>query len=501
MAAFSNSVRSFRTGFILIAASCFLIGFVAQIFFFSSNQHNSSHSSFHPKDIIDDHLSKGLDRGDFQRLLEIEKKFADQFSELENLKRLIGINKARLAANEEPRIIYPDKQLELPTNTSPTTSLFLSAVANHVVPPIVRSWRNAKLDWHSLLPIHNSIWERYGTPEKGQGLRLLVSKEIQVTDYLTQFHESGLSAKYGKNHGVLSQYSGCNTFQSACMIHNEETCNSDEICSWSSEGMLCMDRTAADSESVKETTSCAIPKKVNEEGTLLEADKLECKFYINQPAIFTTIDSESQSMFYHWWASWSSIRTFWAIDLNSSRNVHFFLKTINDPMFFDFFGFISDNCWRRSTTSFVQIPPGACFCNSYDLSASQSGSTSKESASQIIEYLNLQDVKPPSKKIKIGIISRRLKRFILNEYELVAAVEMMGFECVLLPLEVMTVYEQMMEMRSLDVLIGIHGSALDNSVFLHEGIYVHSNIAHMSPLFLSICFYYLLDGFISLAFF
>ena len=105
MAAFSNSVRSFRTGFILIAASCFLIGFVAQIFFFSSNQHNSSHSSFHPKDIIDDHLSKGLDRGDFQRLLEIEKKFADQFSELENLKRLIGINKARLAANEEPRII------------------------------------------------------------------------------------------------------------------------------------------------------------------------------------------------------------------------------------------------------------------------------------------------------------------------------------------------------------------------------------------------------------
>ena len=470
-------------GFVFIAASCFLIGFISQIFFFSSNHHNYSHSTFHPKDIIDNHLSKGLGRDDFQRLLKMETKFADQFLELESLKRLIGINKAILAANEEPKITYSNMQMELTTYSSPTSPLLLSAVANDVVPAIVRSWRNARLDWHSLLPSHNSIWERYGTPEKGKGLRLLVSKEIQVTDYLTQFHESGLSAKYGKNHGILSQYSGCNSFQSACMIHNEETCTSNEICSWSSEEMLCIDRTEADSELVKENSSCAMPKKVNVEGRLIDADKLECRFYINQPAIFTTIDSESQSMFYHWWASWSSIRTFWAIDLNSSRNVHFFLKTINDPMFFDFFGFISDNCWRRSTTSFVQIPHGACFCNSYDLSASQSRSSSRESASQIIKYLNLQDIKPPSKKIKIGIISRRLKRFILNEYELVTAVEKMGFECVLLPLEVMTIYEQMMELKSLDVLIGIHGSALDNSVFLHEGTYIPLLSWHQFRLF------------------
>jgi capsular polysaccharide biosynthesis protein len=57
----------------------------------------------------------------------------------------------------------------------------------------------------------------------------------------------------------------------------------------------------------------------------------------------------------------------------------------------------------------------------------------------------------------------------LNEYELVKAVQGMGYECVLLPLESMTLYEQMAQLRSLDVLIGIHGSGLDNAVFLHKG--------------------------------
>lgn len=53
--------------------------------------------------------------------------------------------------------------------------------------------------------------------------------------------------------------------------------------------------------------------------------------------------------------------------------------------------------------------------------------------------------------------------------ELVAKVLELGYECELLPLETMTLYEQMRALRSLDVLVGIHGSALDNSVFLHPG--------------------------------
>lgn len=71
--------------------------------------------------------------------------------------------------------------------------------------------------------------------------------------------------------------------------------------------------------------------------------------------------------------------------------------------------------------------------------------------------------------MKVGLISRRRKRFILNEYELVQKVQAMGYECVILPLEAMTLFEQMQQLRSVDVLVGIHGSALDNAVFLHPG--------------------------------
>eukprot|EP01042_Synura_sphagnicola_P004439 gene4439-5622_t len=95
----------------------------------------------------------------------------------------------------------------------------------------------------------------------------------------------------------------------------------------------------------------------------------------------------------------------------------------------------------------------------------------------MIEYLGLADVRPPADKVRVGLISRRRKRFILNEYELVAAVQRMGYECILLPLETMTLYEQMRELRSLDVLVGIHGSGLDNSVFLHP----HSVLIQLLP--------------------
>jgi capsular polysaccharide biosynthesis protein len=44
----------------------------------------------------------------------------------------------------------------------------------------------------------------------------------------------------------------------------------------------------------------------------------------------------------------------------------------------------------------------------------------------------------------------------------------MGYDCELLPLEAMTLYEQMNTLRSLDVMVGMHGSALDNCVFMQK---------------------------------
>lgn len=164
-------------------------------------------------------------------------------------------------------------------------------------------------------------------------------------------------------------------------------------------------------------------------------------------------------------ASWSHMMEVWKNRMSQSRHVHLLLDEINDPMLFDFFGTISDYCWRRLS----QIPDGVCFCNldSYDLV--QSRSQPEMISKSLTSFFKLESLKPPSTHVKIGIISRRVKRFILNEYDLVDIAQDMGYECILLPLERMTIYEQMKEFRTLDVLVGMHGSGLDNVIFLHPG--------------------------------
>lgn len=435
---FFEMTKALRTCLVFIVGTFFLTGFLSQIFFSFRSHNNYPPSNFR---------------------MRVAKTNDDGSSSL----KLSG-DVTKWSQTNESNNAVTESNVDIPS------SLLLSAVADSVVPNIVKSWRAGKLDWHTLLPLHNSIWERYGTPEKGKGLRLLVSKEMQVTNFLTQFHESGLSALYGYDHGALSAYSACNSFYSSCMVHNLDRCKDDQLCSWSTVKALCIDKGDKDADLDQEpVSSCPSPLMIQPGSELRRAELSQCLFYVNQPAVFITIDSESQSMFYHWWASWSKVMEFWKKNLLYSRKAHFFLTVINDSSFFDYFGFISDHCWRRSTTSFVQVPPGACFCNTHEVNANQWNMNSGTSAKQIISFFDLVDVEPPAVKKKIGIISRRVKRFILNEYELVAAVEAMGFICVLLPLETMTLYEQTMEFRTLDVLIGIHGSALDNSVFLHPG--------------------------------
>jgi hypothetical protein len=70
---------------------------------------------------------------------------------------------------------------------------------------------------------------------------------------------------------------------------------------------------------------------------------------------------------------------------------------------------------------------------------------------------------------RIGFVSRTRKRFLLNEEELAASARARGFETVFLPLERMTLYEQVRELRRVTVLVGMHGSAMVNLMFLCTG--------------------------------
>jgi hypothetical protein len=51
----------------------------------------------------------------------------------------------------------------------------------------------------------------------------------------------------------------------------------------------------------------------------------------------------------------------------------------------------------------------------------------------------------------VGILSRRRKRFLLNEHELVAATLALGYDVQLLPMEDMTLFEQISALRSCTV--------------------------------------------------
>lgn len=420
---------------VLVAFMCFVMGFFVQVFFQLLPSSKSPNLRPHNHFIIDG------------KVVDITA---------EDIKTLVK--------HEEPILLNTKLEASLSMDTDTSQGLIKTGMND--VPNIVTAWRSAKLDWHQLLPSHSSIWERFGTPQSEGKLRLLVSKETLITDYLTRFQESGLSALYGHDYGPLKAYSGCNVFVSSCMIHDEKLCGADKLCKWSSAKELCVDVWENKVGAAEETQQqCAQPKIIGEHGFEKVKSIAECKDWIHEPAVVLSIDSESQSMFYHWWASWSGIVQYWKKELNSRRDVHFFIDKINDPMFFQFFGLLSDNCWRR--TGAKHNPKSVCYCDTHKYASAQSREAAGPAAQQMLSYLNLAEVAPPVHKVRIGLISRRRKRFILNEYDLVQRIEQMGYECVLLPLEVMTLYEQMRALRSLDVLVGIHGSALDNSVFLH----------------------------------
>jgi hypothetical protein len=247
------------------------------------------------------------------------------------------------------------------------------------------------------------------------------------------------------------------------MIHDKETCSHDQLCEWSIEKDVCWDRSAESSHPRHDIKICTHPKAITAEGGFREVNPSECKIWVDQPVILASIDSESQSMFYHWWATWNGIHTFWQDNLRKNRFIHVFLDQINDPMFFHYFGLISDICWKRPKLTNIQ--PNVCFCDVRQQAFGQFGHTI-QAVPHIVSYLGLNDIAPPTNRAKVGLISRRHKRFILNEYELIDELERMGYEAELLPLESMTMYEQIRALRSLDVMVGIHGSALDNSVFL-----------------------------------
>eukprot|EP00427_Karlodinium_veneficum_P046376 CAMPEP_0169304528 /NCGR_PEP_ID=MMETSP1016-20121227/69929_1 /TAXON_ID=342587 /ORGANISM="Karlodinium micrum, Strain CCMP2283" /LENGTH=529 /DNA_ID=CAMNT_0009397407 /DNA_START=69 /DNA_END=1655 /DNA_ORIENTATION=- len=346
------------------------------------------------------------------------------------------------------------------------------------LPAIVQAWRNAAVDWHELIPNHNSKWERFGDVKEAYNFRSLVEKEIMITDFLTRYHESGLSQRYGKDHGRLFEYSQCNTVEDPCMVHSVDSCSRDDFCVWDKQSQVCRIWTwaAPSSQQKLRPEHCDFPSRIEKGDVKYVADVSQCSTYVTDKTLLLTLGKEPQTMFFQFWSFFQEMFHWWRNDLKSVRSMHLIIVDLVDASMLGFLGTISKFCWRR----LQQVPEGTCFCDASKKKVVAQHTDKMFPAARYVSSFMLersreqqqiarnQTVFPEkaTQKITVGLISRRLKRFILNEYELCMEAAKDGFVCKLLPFETMTIHEQMRELSTLDILVGVHGSGLENAIFL-----------------------------------
>ncbi|CAE7733194.1 pomgnt2 [Symbiodinium sp. KB8] len=96
----------------------------------------------------------------------------------------------------------------------------------------------------------------------------------------------------------------------------------------------------------------------------------------------------------------------------------------------------------------------------------------------LAKLLKLDTVAQGLTRPVMTLISRRNKRLILNEDELVRVATDMGMEVQLVALESMPLYDQVKAFQRTAVLVGIHGSGLINSIFLPSGAAIVQLMPH-----------------------
>jgi hypothetical protein len=167
-------------------------------------------------------------------------------------------------------------------------------------------------------------------------------------------------------------------------------------------------------------------------------------------------------MFYHWWRYFKEVHAKVKNAGGLDKISHFLLDRPPNTQFFHYFGLLSKFCWRRTTS----LPEGTCFCDPDGRGNDVGGGGNNDVLGHMLSELNLEGPEQTPKRVRIGLLSRRRKRFILNEHELVETVLSMGYDVQVLPMEEMTLYEQIKALRSCTVLVGIHGSGLNNAILL-----------------------------------
>mmetsp|Transcript_8308 Transcript_8308/g.24938 ORF Transcript_8308/g.24938 Transcript_8308/m.24938 type:complete len:383 (-) Transcript_8308:254-1402(-) len=271
------------------------------------------------------------------------------------------------------------------------------------------------------------------------------------------------------DHGPrLTAYSACAVLKDACAAHNQSRCLLDSFCAWEAPGCFAFD--AVTHPTARGAIPCArgTTPWVLAQGSVRPANGSACRVHVHEPATLVRVEQEPAAMFYHWW------RFFKALYARARRlrggqvdaRAHYIVQGGANAQFFPYFGLLSDMCWRRADTIV-----GVCFCRGLAEPARGVKGTSGDvdAAAFLVERLGLAD-QPEPRRVRMGLISRRRKRFLLNEVTLVeAALAELHIDVQVLPLEAMTLYEQLAAVRATTVLVGVHGSGLNNAAFMRPG--------------------------------
>ena len=163
----------------------------------------------------------------------------------------------------------------------------------------------------------------------------------------------------------------------------------------------------------------------------------------------------------------------------------------NSRGFFAYFQLLSQYCVRKID----DVPDGTCFRHVVGFgshkstglvekansdpwrcaAAAEFGVESAASSSSPHDYRDFiltrfrLDLLPPLEKPALGMLSRRMKRVLLNEDELIVATRARGLDARLLHLEDMPLYEQVASMKGISILCGMHGSGLMNAMWMRPG--------------------------------
>ena len=351
--------------------------------------------------------------------------------------------------------------------------------------PLLAAWHAGNVDWHNLVR---------KLPD-GSPVEFLEDAERETLDYAT-----GRMLRW-HDYGPLARFSGCDILRDCCMVHGSAAeCMRNEMCGWCPSTSICFSREnpvlpelvrGASERSCAETLQTKAQPSGGGGGgqvTLVSggvsrsATPSQCKIVVQAPVVFVGLNGRA-GMLYHFLSEFYVSNFARIRGEKCGTNVHIAFKrgfrfNKNSRGFFSYFQLLSQYCVRKID----DIPDGTCFQNVIGRGAMSGGNAACVANAEdgggngqpgdykqwIVHRFGLDQL-PPLEKAAIGFMSRRMKRVVLNEDELIVAMRARGLNAELLHLEDMPLYQQVASMKSISVLIGIHGSGLMNAQWMRAG--------------------------------